>query len=244
VFSDETVVANLGACGYFLLFGILILHRALKYVESGHHEVAVASSATSTLLTLYSLSFEFVTLLKYFGLGTLWLSNLYSDWFFWIMLVRGLLIAGSLVILAVKASNEISMAGVSIESTSRNLLEHMAYQFKQWADTTFAGAKVFWRLLVRSMHVVTRLAIRFSVEEVVPAFVMLGAATATLWMAINLLAYVTLRGSSALGLGLAVPTIIGAVFLFGYLELVAGSASVDLDRPHLLCALRPYWYPL
>jgi hypothetical protein len=242
MFPAGTVVANLGVFAYLIVFGILILRRALKYVDFGHHEIAVAISATSALVTLYSLSLEFVKLVKFFGLGTLWLSDLYSEWLFWIMLVRVTLIAGSLIILAVKASSEVSVAGGGTESTCSNLLEHFAYQFKQWADLTFAGAKIFWRLLKQSMHIVTRLAIRFGVEELLPAFIILAAAAATVRLSIDLVAYITARGSSALALGALVPTIIGAVFLFGYLELIAGSSSVDLDWPHLTRGLRPYWY--
>ena len=103
-FARDNFVTNVGVCGYFLVFGFLILRRALKYVELGHHELAVAISATSSLVTLYSLSLEFVILLNHFGLGPLWLSSLYESWFFWIVSARVTLIVGSLLILAVKAS--------------------------------------------------------------------------------------------------------------------------------------------
>lgn len=241
-FARDNFVTNVGVCGYFLVFGVLILRRALKYVELGHHELAVAISATSSLVTLYSLSLEFVVLLNRFGLGPLWLSSLYADWFFWIVSARVTLIVGSLVILAVKASNEVSLLGGGTESTCSNLFEHMAAQFRQWADSTFAGARIFWQLLVRSMNIVTRLAIRFSIEEVIPAFTMLAAAAVTLWMSIALLAYVTAHGSSALSLGIAVFLIVFLVFMFGYLELIASCANADVDWPPVLRALRPYWY--
>jgi hypothetical protein len=241
-FARDNFVTNLGVCGYFVVFGALILNRALRYVELGHHELAVAISATSALVTLYSLSLEFVMLLNHFGLGPLWLSSLYAGWFFWIVSLRVTLIFGSLLILAVKASNEVSLSGGGTESTCSNLLEHMAAQFRQWADSTFAGARIFWRLLVRSMNIVTRLAIRFSVEELAPAFAMLAAAAVTLWMSIALLNYVTAHGSSALSLVTAGFLIVFLVFTFGYLELITGCSNADVDWPPVLRVLRPYWY--
>jgi hypothetical protein len=244
LFAGNSLVANLAICLYFVLFGILILRRALKYVEAKCLGMAVAIGAASSLVTLYSFSLEFSRLLEYCGLSRLWLSRAYTIWWFWIMLARVALITSALVILLIKASTEVSAAApTQTEIQTGSLLTHLASQFGAWADFIFALAKVFWQLLLRSMHIVTRLAIRFVIQEVLPAFVILGGAAAVLWISIGIFASLTAQHSSAVGVPIAGLSIVCAVFFFGYLRLVADSTSADLDEwPPLLQARNPYWY--
>jgi hypothetical protein len=245
--AGNSLVANIAICLYFVLFGILILRRALKYVEAKCHGMAVAIGAASSLITLYSFSLEFARLLEYCGLSRLWLSRAYTVWWFWIMLARVALITSALVILLIKASTEVSASAPAApaqnEITPGSLLTHLASQFGAWADFIFALAKAFWQLFTHSIHIVTRLAIRFVLEEVLPAFVILGGAAAALWISIGIFASLTHQPFSALGIPIAGLLIVCAVFVFGYLRLVADFTSADIEEwPPLLHARNPYWY--
>lgn len=242
LFPQNDLVANVGVCGYFFVFGVLIFLRALKYVKTKQHSVAVAIGAASSLITVYSLSLECAWALEYFGFARLWLSKAYSAWWFWIMVIRAGLIFGSLIVIVVKAGTEISVAPGEPVAASVGLWNHVARQFAAWADFLFAFAKLFWELFVKSLHIVTRLAIRFFLEEVLPAFVVLAASVATLQLSVELSAYVFSRSSSTLWLGMAFLAIIFTNFTFGYLKLTADSDNDDLEWPPLLKAIDPYWY--
>jgi hypothetical protein len=242
LFPANDLVANIGVCGYFFVFGILIFLRALKYVRTKQQGIAVAIGAASSLVTVYSLSLECAWVLKYFGFARLWLSTAYSAWWFWIMAVRAALIFGSLVVLIVKAGTEISVAPGEPAAASVGLSDHVARQFTAWADFIFAFTKLFWELLVKSLHIVTRLAIRFFLEEVLPAFVVLAASAATLKLSVELSAYAFSRSSSTLWLGIAFLTIVLANFTFGYLKLAADADVGNLEWPPLRRAVVPYWY--
>jgi hypothetical protein len=52
LFPRDDLVANIGVCGYFAAFGVLIFLRALKYVQAKQHGIAVAISAASSLTRL------------------------------------------------------------------------------------------------------------------------------------------------------------------------------------------------
>jgi len=239
--GGNKVVTNIGVCGYFFVFGALILRRALRYLDFGHNGFAIALSATSCLVTFYSLSLEFVALLNRMGLGPLWLSGIYTDWFFWIMSARLTLLLGALVVLAIKASNEISAFGVSSVLPHDNLLGHMEAQLRQWADSTFAWAKMFWQLFLESLTTATRLAVRFLIEEVAPAFAMLGTAAATLWMSFRLTLYITNHGSAMASVALSALSMLALSFTFGYLEVMADRADSLAALPSIQGA-KSYWY--
>src|SRR5207245_1965405 len=97
-------------------------------------------------LTLYSFLLELAWLLSYLGRRQLWLSGLYTEWLFWIISMRVLLLIAAVVVLAIKASNEISASGGGSSSELEDFLSHVSAQLRQLAETAFSGAKLFGRL--------------------------------------------------------------------------------------------------
>jgi hypothetical protein len=239
VFPTPNIITNVAACGYFVIFGALILRRAIKYVEYRYRGIDVAIAVSSSVVTLYSFSLEFSILLKVFGLRELWLTQFYREWFYWIWMIRGLCFLCLLIILVTRASNEISFAPGTL-APERRFGEYLISQAREWADFAFALGKTVGKLLWSSLKVAGRLAIGFALQDVLPPFVILLAAFDALYLSRGLLAYMTLEGSSAFLVGAETTAVILLVFAFGYLELIA-HINGNREYPPLCRALRPYW---
>lgn len=238
----DNFMARAAACAYFLLFGVLIIRRALTYVQEGDAGLSVAISMSSPVIALYSGLLEISWLLGRWGMhSVLWLQHLYVRWFFWVWSVRCVLIGSAVVILAVKASNDIVRAGGTSEPLSRSYADYLYAQFRQWADSTYAWAIAFKKLLVQSMTTIAKLALHFLVDDVIPALIILLAAYLTLRLSIALTIYMAGGEFPAPYLGILGIVIVVLISVFGYLELIASADTPTLKWPPLLVAVRPFW---
>jgi len=241
-FATENIVVNIGIAIYLILFTILVCTRARRYLQNDSSAFAVTLSALLSALTLYSLLLEVAWLLPKFGLQESWLSRLYVSWLAWIILGRVSLLLFSLVVLAVEASHRTTETGLNARMVADSFFSHFLAQLRQWADYTFLYTRILGKLIGQALNIVVRLSIRFTIEEVGPAFLVVIAAEGVLWFSRGLFAYLTNTGASALGLMVSALMVTLIIYIFGYLELVCVSAGPEVRWPPVFSSIWPYWY--
>jgi hypothetical protein len=241
-FGGRDVVVNFGIITYFMLFLLMLQRRTDRYLRNNQPDIAIAISATLAILTLYSLFLELSVVLSRLGLGELWFGMFYHRWFFWIIVMRIGLVLASLVVLAVEAIHMTNKRTLKTYPVSYGLLSNSISQLRQWADYTILFVQTFVRVTEQTMGVIVRLAIRFSVEDAIPVFLIVAAAWATMWTSRTLYTYLTHGDSSALSVAIGALIVSLLTYSYAYLELVGVCSDPELRWPPLLSSLWPYWH--
>jgi len=241
----QGMVANIGFLVFFFIFLIAAARRAHVYLSISKSGVTIVTSVVLASITFYSLVLELAWAVKKMGMGELWLVVVYNAWVFWIIIIRATLVIGAVAVLAIEAAYRTSTLKVDVNPVSAGVFDALLSQMSQWADYTYLFARILLNEIRKVLDVLARMTIRMTFQEVIPGFIVIAAAWATMWTAVSLFAYVC-RLDSASAIDVAIGSLLVVLFFysFAYLEF-----TFTLLKPSdwwpwrsILTSLRPYWH--